>query len=509
MALYVKIFLSFNLLSTLACLSAQSDTLWTKTYHNRGWESFRSAKQTSDSGFICIGKTYAFTGPSDRTEDLWIVKVNQVGDTLWTKTLDINAVNETPGDVLEMKGFDYDLLIIGTVRGNKIPGSEDCLIMRTDQFGNIKWTKEYDYHETANRGDRVVQTSDNRFLVCGTTYDYLTLDKNIWLLLINAKGDTIWTKSYDLGYNNWEGAYSITQTSDGGFVLTGAISFKFTSPWDDLFIMKVDKDGNFLWSKLYGGSGFDDGECIKQTKDEGFVICGKYVGENNNGQLWLLKTDINGDTLWTHTYGGDKGEWGSSIELTDDGGYIICGTTETFGNGFWDIWVVKVDSLGNLLWSKTFGDLSGDTGSSIQKTYDGGFIVSGMKSSFGGSSQDGYLIRLTPEDISVIDEEYHTIPNNFFLSQNFPNPFNPSTTIFYQLPTAGYVTLKIYDVLGNEIVTLVNEDQPAGNYSVKFDATDHPLRLGRKTTNTLSSGVYFYQLRAGCFVETKKFILMK
>ena len=470
MRLSLHLFMCFNLITIWNLFAAIQDTLWTKSYDHHGWEFFRSATQTSDSGFICLGQTYAFEGPDDRHDDLWMVKVNKDGDTLWTRTLDTNSTSETPGDVIEMKGFNNDLLFIGGIEGEGNKGYPDCHVVRTDKFGNIRWEKRYDFQGTSNKGNRVVQTIDNTFMICGYTYNYLSLDKDILLQLINAKGDTIWTKSYDLGYNVWEGAYSIIQISDGGYVLTGAISFKFNSPWDDLFIMKVDKDGNFLWSKIYGGPGFDDGECIKQTKEGGFIIAGKYV-QADDGQLWLLKTDMNGDTLWTRTYGGVKGEWGSSIELTDDGGYIVCGTTETFGKGFWDIWVVRVDSLGNVQWTKTFGDLSGDTGSSIQKTSEGGYIVSGMTSSLGigGTSRDGYLIRLAPEDISTMDEDYNKISTTFTLSQNYPNPFNPSTQIQYALPSISNVIVTVYNSLGQTVKVFNEGTKEAGNHNITFN----------------------------------------
>jgi hypothetical protein len=88
-------------------------------------------------------------------------------------------------------------------------------------------------------------------------------------------------------------------------------------------------------------------------------------------------------------------------------------------------------------------------------------------------------------------------PKTFALKQNYPNPFNPSTTISYQLPVNNYVTLSIYDVVGREVITLVNEEKPAGRYDVVFDGSD------------LSSGIYLYQLKAGVYLETKKFILLK
>jgi len=110
---------------------------------------------------------------------------------------------------------------------------------------------------------------------------------------------------------------------------------------------------------------------------------------------------------------------------------------------------------------------------------------------------NGYVVKYTGENITDVKDDKQSIPDNYFLSQNYPNPFNPTTKIVYQIPALNFVTIKVYDVLGNKIITLVNEEQTAASYEVEYDASK------------LSSGVYFYQLNAGSFIETKKMILLK
>ena len=162
------------------------------------------------------------------------------------------------------------------------------------------------------------------------------------------------------------------------------------------------------------------------------------------------------------------------------------------------IWLVKINPSGDSLWAKSFGGnclLCCFYGYSVQQTTDGEFIVVGS-SWLAGGSRDVWLIKTTP-DLSSIEQSTDIISSDFSLQQNFPNPFNPSTKIEYSVPQASQVQIKVYDVLGNEVATLVNEEKPAGTYELTWNAASHP------------SGVYFYQLRAGSFVETKKMVLMK
>jgi hypothetical protein len=250
-----------------------------------------------------------------------------------------------------------------------------------------------------------------------------------------------------------------------------------------------------MWTKTFGGMESDWGNSVRQTNDGGYIITG-FTTSFGAGldDVWLIKTDYSGDTLWTKTFGGTSSDVFSSIQQTSDGGYIITGHTDSFGAGGEDGWLIKVDDLGDTIWTKTIGGSSQEFCSSVEQIQDGGYIITGIKNN--GVSTDVWLIKTTP-DIS------NTVPNteiafsDFSLQQNYPNPFNPSTKISWQLPVGSQQTLKIYDVLGNEVTTLVDEFKPAGNYEFEFDASGLP------------SGIYFYQLKTEGFVETKKMILVK
>ena len=148
------------------------------------------------------------------------------------------------------------------------------------------------------------------------------------------------------------------------------------------------------WEKIYGGTSDEWGFSIQQTNDGGYIITG-YTNSFGNGteDLYLIKTDNNGDSLWSKTFGATNGEEGSSVQQTNDGGYIITGSTQSFGNGGYDVWLIKTDGNGDSLWTKTYGGIDDDHGSSVQQTNDGGYIITGYTSSFGNGDIDIYIIK--------------------------------------------------------------------------------------------------------------------
>ena len=254
-----------------------------------------------------------------------------------------------------------------------------------------------------------------------------------------------------------------------------------------------------LWTKTFGGSDNDGGVSVQQTSDGGYIIAG-YTNSFGAGSsdVWLIKTDSLGDTIWTKTFGGIDGDYGMWVQQTTEGGYIIAGYTSSFGAGDNDAWLIKINSSGDSLWTKTFGGISNDYCNSVWQTSEGGYILSGGTTSFGfGNGFDDVWLIKTTSDVSNIEPNTELIISDFSLQQNYPNPFNPSTKISWQSPVGSWQTLKIYDVLGNEVTTLVDEYKPAGTYEIEFNASSLP------------SGVYFYQLKAGSYVETKKMILLK
>ncbi|HKR07336.1 MAG TPA: T9SS type A sorting domain-containing protein [Bacteroidia bacterium] len=238
----------------------------------------------------------------------------------------------------------------------------------------------------------VQQTSDGGYIVAGNTDGFGAGFWDIYLIKTDANGDTLWTKTLgEIGYDN---ARSVQQTNDGGFII-GGYHNSFGLDDFDIYLIKTDANGNPLWTKTFGGPFDDYGGSVQQTADGGYIITG-YIGNLGAGDadVYLIKTDANGDSLWTKTFGGINENDGYSVHQTIDGGYIITGETNSFGAGGFDVYLIKTDSIGNLLWSKTFGGTGDDIGFAVQQTTDGGYIITGYKEKLGGFIHfDVYLIK--------------------------------------------------------------------------------------------------------------------
>jgi hypothetical protein len=481
----IGIYVSLFFLISISQLQSQVDTLWTKTFGGSHHDLGTSVQQTTDGGYILTGWTFSFARSGFGRPDLWLIKTNTAGDTLWTK-------------IFGKSGYDFGYSVQQSMDGGFIvtgsityQSDEDVLLLKTNSLGDTLWTKIFEGIE-ASYGNSVQQTTDGGYIIVGGTFAFGSGGGDVWLIKTDENGDELWNKTF--GGSSYDWGNSICQTNDGGYVITGT-SYSFGSGENDVWLIKTDASGDTLWTKTYGDSEHDVGKSVQQTTDGGYIITGwtESFGLYSDSDVWLIKTDAEGNLLWEKTFGSASEEVGNSVQQTMDGGYVIVGSTDSFNAG--GLWLIKTNELGDSIWTKTIG-CSGDLGNSIKQTSDGGFIVVGGVLSLGAGLYDVWLVKTTA-DVSKIEPNSDMIALDFFLHQNYPNPFNPSTTIKYQIPELSFVTIKVYDVLGSEVAVLVNEEKLAGSYEVEFN------------TSALSSGMYFYRLQAENFVDVKKMILLK
>jgi hypothetical protein len=253
----------------------------------------------------------------------------------------------------------------------------------------VVWVRTYG--DTSDDGARSVeQTSDGGFVMTGCTESRGAGQGDAYLVRTDARGDTLWTRTFG-GASRDEG-FSVRQTADKGFVIVG-LTQSFGAGEDDVYLIKTNARGDTLWTRTFGGNDDDFGYSVQQTEDGGYIIAGLNESFGAGGEdFYLIKTTAGGDTLWTRTYGGSNTDEAHSVQQTSDGGFVVAGSTYSFGAGNFDVYLVRTDVDGKVLWTKTFGGAVDDGAWSLAQAADGGFFVAGYRSS-ATSDRDVFLVR--------------------------------------------------------------------------------------------------------------------
>jgi len=296
-------------------------------------------------------------------------------------------------------------------------GNADLYFAKLNAAGSPVWFKVYS-GTSGDEAKAIKQLSDGSFIVAGYTWDFGTPSGTYYksiLIKLNPTGDTVWTKRfYSQGILAPDGlGCSVDTTDDGGFVLAG--KFANGANGNDFFIVKTNANGDSLWARKYGGSGSDIPRVVRKTTDGGFIIAGttKSFGTNTAfGNIWLVKTNSTGDTTWTRVIGSTDAEECYSINETTDDGYILTGRK---GN---DIYVVKTDRDGFQQWEKTYPHAGpNDVGRDIIQTSDGGYALAGLRTATHGYyllfPQLMYVLKMDKNGIKEWEKElgYDNSPN--------------------------------------------------------------------------------------------------
>jgi uncharacterized delta-60 repeat protein len=368
-------------LVALSTQYAHAQVRFARTYGGTSGEYAFSVQQTSDGGYIVAAYTNSFGAGG---YDIFLIKTDANGNISWAKTYGGTDWDEASS---VQQTSDGGYIVAGLTRSFGA-GNADFFLIKTDANGNIIWAKTYG-GTSYDWASSVQQTSDGGYILAGFTGSFGAGNADFFLIKTDANGNIIWAKTY--GGTNDDRARSVQQTSDGGYIVAG-----YTQSFGaglDIFLIKTDASGNVSWAKTYGGIGNDYASSVQQTSDGGYILAGFTGSFGAGGDIFLIKTDANGNVQWAKTYGGTDFDWAYSVQQTSDGGYILAGYTQSFGAGTWDAFLVKTDANGNIIWAKTYGGTNWEYAYSVQQTSDGGYILAGYTQSFGAGNFDVFLIK--------------------------------------------------------------------------------------------------------------------
>jgi hypothetical protein len=356
-------------------LGLKSQTTFQKTYGKVAHDYAHDMQKTKEGGYIVTGSTNSYGGPNY----LYLFKTDAAGDTLWARGYVNNAII-TGNSVVQTA--DSGFVVAGATG-----------ILRTDFAGNVLWGFSFN----ALQFTSVQQTSDGGYIICGYIgTSGLSNGIDIYIIKLSASGIKQWSRK--LGGGMDDVSYCVRQTKDGGYVSVGNTT-SFGAGGTDIYLLKLNNAGDTMWTKTYGGIWQDGGttakQSIEQTSDGGFII-GGYTSSYGAGSYdgYLIKTDSLGTVLWSKAYGGLSSELIFSVKTTHDGGYVFVGSTNSFGGGGTDFYVVKTNSAGDTLWTRAFGGANNDYAESVVETDDKGFLIAGYTKSFGSGNNDALLIKI-------------------------------------------------------------------------------------------------------------------
>ena len=360
---------------------------WSRTYGGDNNDEVKSALGLGEEGFLVAGGTFSF-GAGD--QDGWLMKLDQSGRPLWEKAF---GGADSEEFLALAKAADQGYILAGRVRSFGA-GGMDAWVLKLDARLQPAWQEaiggpEYDYAAA------IAPLSQGGYLAVGASGSSGAGYADLWALKLDAGGKVIWQKTY--GGDQWDYGASLAPTPEGGCIVVGGTQ-SFGAKLTDAWALRLDPDGQVLWQKLYGGDQEDRFYSIIETADHNYLIAGG-TASFGAGQMdvWVLKLDPHGQVLWQKTYGGKGDDRAFSVQAVSDGGYLVLAHTQSFGAGLTDAWLLKLDAQGQLQWQKTYGGKMEDRIYGSLETPDHGFLVAGGTASFGAGKADAWVFKLAAD----------------------------------------------------------------------------------------------------------------
>jgi hypothetical protein len=495
------LFLCFFSLICFSLLTAQvPDTLWTRTFGGADWDLGRALTRMDSSHYIIAGYSHSF----GNGYEVFLICIDQNGDSLWTKTFG-GPNDDEAFDIKQTLSENY---IIAGWSSSYGSGLRDAYLIHVSGTGDTIWTRTYG-GAARDIAFGVYPTADGGFVFSGETRSSGNGQSDLYLAKANNQGDSLWAKTY--GGSQQDFGYSVLETADSGLIAVG-FTESFGSGMGDAYIVRTDASGDSIWAKTFGGSLDERAYKIQHASDGGFIITGYSASTGAGGNdVYVVKMDENGDSIWTRTYGGTQDDYGYDIKVCANGGYVITGKTRSFGSGNEDLYLLRITQDGDTIWTQTFGGSSDDAGSSIAVMPDSGLLIAGETYSYGAGGYDVWLLRMEPvTGIAQHARNWELGTEKWKLTAT-PDPFSSEVRIQISgvrkdlsdiCPLSSDPHLQIYGISGRLIrsLSIPNSKFPIRSYT--WDGRD-------EDGNVVPAGIYFIFLGDNKVVSSKKLVKVR
>ncbi len=464
--------------ATMVSLGANAQGIpqieWQACYGGSGFDSAQDIVQTSDGGYVMIAQTTSSDGQVTGYQgsfDFWVVRISATGELLWQRAMG-GSGTEFPQAVIQSQDGGY--VVAGStysIDGDVVNagGSGTAWVIKLNSAGSIEWQWLYGRSEASDFWS-LVETQNGVLVLAGETQSSNTPAScslpgtNAWLVKLSSAGELIWERCY--GGSSLEAIVSVVRTPDNGYVLAGESGssdgdLTSNNGASDVWVVKVDEQGDIAWQRSLGGSQIDKASAIKTTADGGYAVVGStsssdgdVTGHQGQQDIWIIKLDSNGQLVWQRATGGTALDIASGLVTHADGGITVAGWTDSSNgdisspNGSRDAWLVRLNAEGTLVWERTLGGSGSELFNAIIRTADNGFAVAGRSASNDGDvtcdhvGDDVWLVKLSAEPVGVAE----LVPSP--VRSLYPNPVQDVLTIELLITDPGAVFYTWLDVTG-------------------------------------------------------------
>lgn len=328
-----------------------------------------------------VGSTQSFGEPNG---DHYLVKIDLDGNLLWEKTYGGAATDEL-ANILATKDGNFILIGYTESSGN---GMKDIHIIKIDENGNVFWEKTVG-GSADDTPITVIETAANEFCIAGTTESYGAGSRDIYLVWIDQNGNTIREKYY--GGSDIDGSTELLEIENNDLMLFGYTA-NFGATSRDFYMLKLSANGDSLWSQRYGGSGYEESQDIVRTPTGGYLLHGHSSSTDPIHDMFTVKVEEDGSVIWEKNYGGMMHDGGQAIAINEVGNYVLIGRSMSFGSGDRNIFMVTTDTQGNQLSQEVIGGERDDWGQDIISN-DNNYYIIGHTNSFNNNANDVYIVK--------------------------------------------------------------------------------------------------------------------